>query len=264
MDSLSAGDPTQSSPQAAQEDSWTWDSLLESIPQRNGNATSALPPSSLSLWTHRDTISSLENASYSPIWEGSNQELQDLFDEQCKEWYEHTSAETCPEPSFQSMQSVITDRYKHWASLQHSKSPEELVDAFFQLLSKISYPHLILLPSTTQGWRWTSVSPSSEKALLVPAGDVSSLAWQSCQTVITSNAWASAQPGHVQSALIDLFTWCFVTPNSGPSPAATALRIWVQSHNWDLLSHLLSRFAGTLSDAEIAHRLRESQEVAQP
>ena len=162
------------------------------------------------------------------------------------------------------MQSVSTDRYQHWATLQQSKSPEELVDEFFQLLSKISYPHLILLPSTTQGWKWTPVSPISEKALLVPAEDVSSLAWQSCKTVMTSNAWAKTQPAHVQGAIIDLFIWSFASPESDPSRAATALMIWVQSHNWDLLSHLLSRFAGTLSDVEIAHRLRESQEVAQP
>ena len=108
------------------------------------------------------------------------------------------------------------------------------------------------------------MSPISEKALLVPAEDVSSLAWQSCKTVMTSNAWAAAQPGHVQGAIIDLFIWCFDTPESDPSRAATALMMWVQSHNWDHLSCLLSRFAGTLSDDDIAHRLRASQEVAQP
>ena len=94
------------------------------------------------------------------------------------------------------------------------------------------------------------MSPISEKALLVPAGDVSSLAWQSCKTVMTSNAWAKTHPAHVQGAIIDLFIWSFALPESDPSRAATALTTWVQSHNWDQLSQVLSRFADTLSDAD--------------
>ena len=99
-------DHTQGAPKAAQEESWTWESLLESIPLGQGNASRTLPPSSFSLWTHRDTIFSLESASDAPIWGSSHQDLQDLFDDHCKEWHDQTSAETCPEPSFQSMHAI--------------------------------------------------------------------------------------------------------------------------------------------------------------